>query len=110
MLKQTIAIDLDGVINNYSYYTKEIPEPKKGAKEFIKELYSLNYNLILYTNRNPKIATEWLIKNKLDKYFTEVTNIKPMAYLYIDDRAVNFSGNYAETLKQIKNFKPYWQN
>jgi len=111
MHKKTIMIDLDGVLNNYVEYDANlIPEIKKGAFEFIKKLYKTNnYELILYTTRNIKMSYEWLIKNNLDKYFSNITNIKEPAHIYIDDRAINFSGDYNKTFKEINNFKVYWE-
>lgn len=38
-MKKTIAIDLDGVLDNYTKYTDEIPSIKKGAKDFITKLW-----------------------------------------------------------------------
>lgn len=108
--KKTIAIDLDGVLDNYNgkYDENIFSEIKDGAKEFIIEL-SKNYKLILFTTRNSKQAKEWLLKNKIDKYFSDVTNIKPLAYIYIDDRALKFDGDYNQTLSEIKNYKVYWK-
>lgn len=108
MHKKTIAIDLDGVLNNYTGYSEDIPTIKKGAKDFIKNLHK-DYNLILFTNRKPKTATEWLIANNLDKYFQDVTNVKPIANIYLDDRAIVFNGDYDKALNEIKNFKTYWK-
>jgi len=108
--KPTIAIDLDGVLNNYTKFDENlIPEIKEGAKDFIIEL-SKEYNLILFTNRNIKQAVKWLIKNNLESYFSDVTNIKPKATIYIDDRAINFNGDYNKTLNEIKDFKVYWKD
>ena len=109
MYKKTIAIDLDGVLDEYNgkYNENNIPKIKKGAKEFVKEL-SNNYELILFTTRNSKQATKWLKENNIDEYFKEITNIKPPAYIYLDNRALKFDGNYNETLNEIKNYKTYW--
>ena len=107
-MKKTIAIDLDGVLDNYTKYTDNIPPIKKGAKEFIAKL-SKDYNLILFTTRSPKLATIWLINNKIDKYFKDVTNVKVPVYIYIDDRAINFNGDYNKTLGEIKDFEVYWK-
>jgi len=106
-MKKTIMIDLDGVLDDYTKYTDEIPPIRDGAKDFIKNL-SNEYDLILFTTRSPMKATVWLTKNKIDKYFKDITNVKP-AYIYIDDRAIKFDGNYDETLKEIKNFKVHWK-
>ena len=109
--KATISIDLDGVLNKYEKYEKDnIPEIRKGAKEFLQELHKCGYKLILFTNRKPLLASKWLIDNDLDKYFSDVTNVKPMAMIYIDDRALNFSGDYNNTLNDIKNFNVYWKD
>jgi len=108
--KPVIAVDLDGVLNNYTKYEENnIPEIKAGAEEFIKELHKKGYKLVLFTNRKPFNASKWLIENKLDKYFSDVTNVKPIASIYIDDRALNFRGDYNQTLAEIENFNVYWK-
>ena len=109
--KNKILIDLDGVLNEYGkepYDENSIPEIKTGAIEFIKELNKIG-ELYLFTSRNLMLSTKWLIKNKIDKYFKDVTNIKLPSYLYIDDRCVCFKGEYAQTIKEIKEFKIYWK-
>ena len=111
MAKKTIAIDLDGVLDEYVKFNEnEIPKIKNGAFEFIKKLNDLDYDLVLFTTRKPKLATQWLIENNLENYFSDVTNVKPVAVMYIDDRAIQFNGDYDETLKNIINFKPYWKH
>ena len=108
--KPAISIDLDGVLDNYTRYEdNSIPKIRQGAKEFIQKLNESGYNLVLFTNRKPLSASKWLIENDLDKYFSDVTNIKPMAIIYIDDRALKFEGDYNKTLNQIKDFNVYWK-
>ena len=109
MYKRKILIDLDGVLNQYGqdkFDENYIPDIKLGAKEFIEEL-SKSAELYLFTSRNLLLASKWLIKNDLDKYFKDVTNIKLPSYLYIDDRTVCFKGDYNQTLKDIEDFKVY---
>ena len=96
-------------INRFRRGIKYIPEVKKGAKEFIKKL-NIDYDLILFTTRNSLEASRWLMENKIDKYFKNVTNVKIPAYLYLDDRAIGFSGDYKKTLEQIEDFKAHWKN
>ena len=95
-------IDLDGVLDNYYTYTEEIPELRIGAMEFVKNL-SNNYELVLFTTRDSKQATEWLQNNGIYKYFKDVTNIKLPAYICVDDRALKFDGDYNKTLDEIEN-------
>ena len=109
-MKKTIMIDLDGVLDNYNgnYIEDTIPDIKSGAKEFIEKL-SKDYELILFTTRNSKLATIWLQDNKIDKYFKDVTRVKIPAYIYIDDRAIKFEGDYNKTLDEIKKHNVYWK-
>ena len=110
-MQKKILIDLDGVLNEYGkepFDEKFIPKIKSGAKEFIKELSKIG-ELYLFTTRNLLMSANWLIDNKLNSYFKDITNVKLPSYLYIDDRCVCFKGNYNETLKEIENFKVYWK-
>ena len=109
--KRTILIDLDGVLNNYTggYQEDYIPEIKDGAREFIKSLYNEGFDLKLFTTRPSDLAQKWLENNKLSEYFSETTNIKKTAWLIIDDRCINFNGNYSETKTKITNFKPWYK-
>lgn len=112
MFRKKILIDLDGVLNEYGkekFDENFIPEIKIGAKEFIQKVSEFA-ELYLFTSRNLILATKWLIKYDLDKYFKDVTNTKIPSYLYIDDRTVCFKGDYGQTLEDIENFKVYWQN
>ena len=109
--KRKILVDLDGVLNEYGkekFDENFIPEIKEGAKEFVEEL-SKTAELYLFTSRNLMLSAKWLIKNNLDSYFKDVTNIKIPSYLYIDDRTICFKGDYKQTLNEIINFKVYWK-
>ena len=109
-MKRTILIDLDGVLNEYKgNFNKDfIPDMKVGADEFLKKL-SQEFEIKIFTTRNKLLTAKWLIKNNLDKYVEDITNVKDVAWLYVDDRTVCFEGNYLKTFENIKNFKPYWK-
>ena len=112
MFRKKILIDLDGVLNEYGkekFDENFIPEIKSGAREFIQNVSEFA-ELYLFTSRNLILATKWLIKYDLDKYFKDVTNVKIPSFLYIDDRTICFRGKYKETLDEIKNFQVYWKN
>ena len=104
-----ILIDLGGVLNEYKgdFDENNIPKIKTGARNFIKKLSKLfpECELYLYTSRNSLLASKWLVKYKLDKYFKDVTNIKLPAMLTIEDRAVCFTGDFEKLYKDVKNFK-----
>ena len=108
--KKTILIDLDGVLNTYTgvFDEKVIPPIKEGAFEFIKNL-SNNYKVKIFTTRNRLLASEWLINNGLKGYVDDVTNVKEPSYLLIDDRCINFNGNYEKLQNEIDNFKVWYK-
>ncbi len=110
IIKKTICIDLDGVLNEYKgeYNEKIIPKITKDAEFFLEKL-NKNYNLVLFTTRDICLTKQWLKENSIDKYITEITNIKKPCFLYIDDRAICYKGNYNDTIMEIENFEVYWK-
>ena len=108
--KKTILIDLDGVLNNYkgNFDINEIPSIKSGAREFLIEL-SKDFDIKLFTTRNKILASKWIVKEKLDNIITDITDRKELCFLFVDDRCINFSGDYGNLIKEIKNFKPWYR-
>lgn len=108
--KPTILIDLDGVLNTYNgeYQEDFIPPIKEGAQDFIKKLYK-KYTLVLFTTRDKQLAGKWLTDNGLEVYFEKITKIKIPAYIIIDDRCLNFRGDYYSLLKEINNFVVWYK-
>ena len=112
MHKKLIQIDLDGVLNNYDghYEADKIASIKDGAFEFVQKL-SNDFTLELFTVRDKQFCEMWLEKNNLSQFFEKVTNIKnPYASVFIDDREINFDGNFENVYEKIIKFKPYWKN
>lgn len=107
-IKKLILIDLDGVLNTYTgNYKPDFIEPiKDGAKDFLKNL-SNKYRLKIFTTRNHLLVSKWLIKNKIDIFIEDVTSIKEPCLFYIDDRCINFDGDYTKILKTIDKFEPW---
>ena len=110
-MPKTALVDLDGVLNNYTgkYNEYEVPTIKEGAREFLEEL-AKNYDIEIFTVRNKIRTIEWLQQNNIIHLIKEVTNVKnPYASIIIDDRAINFSGDFKKALELSKDFKPYWK-
>ena len=110
-MTKVAMIDLDGVLNVYNgnFKETEIPPIKQGAEEFLKEL-SKDFIIEIFTVRNKDITMQWFIKNNIHKYISEITNKKnPCASVFVDDRGINFNGDFNSTLTQIREFKPYWK-
>lgn len=116
---KTIAIDLDGTLLKHwegTFDTHKFGEVLPGAKEALKEMKELGYFLIIHTCRTDEEAVAKYLKEK--KIPFDAINInpnapefdkKPVADIYIDDRAINFSGNWRKALYQIKEFETWEQ-
>ncbi len=93
-MRQTVAIDFDGVIHQYSrgWCGGEIYDlPMPGVEHALSMLFQ-THDLVIYTVREDLVAVRaWLDGYDLLEFFKEVTNTKPIATLYIDDRALRFT-------------------
>ncbi len=108
--KSTIAIDFDGVINKYDGWKgyEHFDKPLPGARGFLEELQKRGYEVVIHTARNMQHVEMWFEENGMSHLIERVSNHKPPAIAYVDDRAVRFNGNYAQTLEDIKE-KPWWK-
>ena len=99
-MKKTIAVDLDSVLAKYKNFVGVgiIDDPIDGARWFMDKIAAMGLHVIVHTSRiNPlngdtAIAKtrviEWLEKNKI-KYGEVWCNVgKPIAWAYVDDRAI----------------------
>jgi phosphoglycolate phosphatase-like HAD superfamily hydrolase len=81
---------------------------RDGAREFLAKLAE-QYKVIIFTTQPVAKVWGWLKEYDMDGYVAEVTDRKPPALFYVDDRAVTFRGGYSETLEEIKRFRPHWK-
>lgn len=99
--RPTIAVDFDGVIHKYSngWQDGEIyDDPIEGAFEKMLRLYLDGFNIVISTARTEidSVKTWWNkwyhIKFPNSEMFpVEITNKKPIAIAYIDDRGIKFT-------------------
>jgi len=110
-MKKIVLVDLDGVLNQYlgKFDAKYIPPIKDGAKEFVQELAS-DFEVKIFTTRNRLLTAKWLLDNQIDEYISDITNVKEPCQFYIDDRCLQFKGDYKELLEDIKHFSVWWKN
>ena len=101
-----VAIDFDGVIHDHKNPVegRRMGPPISGVKEALTKIRELGYQIIVFTvwGNDKGIRTIEDFMNYYQLPFDEVTNIKPNADYYIDDKAIKFNC-WADTLKEINN-------
>jgi len=117
----TIAVDFDGVIHRYGkgWNGGEIyDKPVNGVREALQKLRNEGHKIYIFSVRTntifhkkdkmdqEKMMKAWLEENQIpyDKIWTFG---KPMADIFIDDRAIGFKGNWDETLNDVLQFKSW---
>lgn len=115
----TIAIDFDGVLSDYAGwkgYSAPFDPPVEGAIQAIRDYQDAGYDVCIYTTRadSPDQIVrlqQWLRVHTLEKKRVnkiKITDRKPPAIVYIDDRAILFTGTFP-SIKTIQEFKT-WKN
>lgn len=98
-----LAIDYDNVLHDIKNPIpgKKMGRPMPGAQEAMDDLKSAGHKLIIFSVRGgkPKVIADWC--EYYDIPYDEITNIKPNATFFIDDRAITFNDNWPEILTKL---------
>src|SRR3990167_2021033 len=97
-----ICIDFDGTICKQQSFGDGLihEKPKENVKEALTKLKNNNYKIVILTTRlNPSLEGDVQLKKQrleawLKQYqipYDEITNNKPRAKIYIDNRAIKFN-------------------
>jgi hypothetical protein len=96
--KRRVAVDFDGVIHAYSRGWADgsiYDGPVPGAMQALAELQGLGLEVVVYTSRHTADIADWISAQaayaRVNLGPIEITNLKPIASVYIDDRAVRFT-------------------
>lgn len=108
----TVAIDFDGVLADYHGWQgmEHLDPPIPGAAEFLWRVKWAGYDIVIFSTRGadrPEAIRAWLRENGAPDNI-QITNIKPPALVYIDDRAHRFDGDWESAFAAIT-AKPHWQ-
>lgn len=98
---KTLAVDFDGVIHAYreGWRGGEVYDRPVFGARYALHVLAQTYRVVVFTAREDLGAVRgWLRLHSLDQYVAEVTNVKPPAWAYVDDRAVRFEGEWMQTL------------
>lgn len=111
LMSTTICLDFDGVMNTYDGWKgeQELFEPRPGLKEFLERLSTGGYSVVVNSTRDSERVNAWLSLHGLNHLVIRVTDRKPPAVVYLDDRGVTFRGDFDEAFAAITNFRVYWE-
>lgn len=106
-----VCVDLDGVLNTFDGWRGDeyFHPPREGAREFLAGLRAAGFRVVVFTVRWHEFAEAWLLEHGLAESVDEVTDRKPPAHAYVDDRAICFRGDFDDTLRRVAEFRPFWQ-
>ena len=108
---RTICLDFDGVIhsNQHGWQGEAVivDPPIHKVDQAIAELRK-DYRVVVFsarcrTDEGVEAIRAWLVKHNIE--VDEVCRDKPPAHVYVDDRAVRFSGDWQQTIADIHNFR-----
>lgn len=110
---ETIAVDFDGVVHAWDgnwNHGKLGDALVPGAAAGLRQLLAMGYRLVLFTARarDPAavaIVSRWLEGHGLAGVFAEVTNQKPPAVAYLDDRAIRFTA-WPKAVAEVRQLRP----
>lgn len=129
MGKPILCLDFDGVIHGYESgwqgagVANDPPVP--GTREFLLEA-TKHFRVMIYSSRSKSLAGRRAMKRYMRRHFYEPLTFsphhsqdflheelyypwfKPSALITIDDRALTFTGNWADFgIDTLKAFKPW---
>lgn len=100
-MAKTIAIDFDGVLHDHKHPIpgRRMGKPMEGARDAVRKIKARGDKIVVFTvwggtELGHKTISDWM--RFYDIPFHEITNIKPQAAVYLDDKAVRFV-SWAET-------------
>jgi hypothetical protein len=111
-----LAIDFDGVVHTFDKGWHDgtcYGDPIDGALDAIKILSS-DWRIIIFSAKvrpdrplvNGKtgyeLVDDWLQKNGVREFVSEITHEKPRAKFYIDDKAIEFKDNWESIIERLK--------
>lgn len=113
------AFDFDGVIAQYDGFkgVDHMGEPNMVVVEAIRKLSALGHKIIIYSTRDNAKLEAYCQKHDIPvDYYNQNPEKegenphKPIAYVYVDDRAICYKGQSTEDLvDEILNFKAHWE-
>lgn len=110
----TCVVDFDNTICEWGKYPDPgLPIP--GVKKALQELKNMGFEILILSSRTSDEMSKYPIDKEMQKRLMEeyldeheipydvvLKSDKPVAMYYIDDRALEFHGDWEEVLEKIK--------
>jgi adenylylsulfate kinase len=113
--RRSIAVDLDGVIADYSGWRGYgmIGPPRSDVLRALRELKAEGWKIIVHTTRSEREILKYL--EEVDVPFDEINQnsekatwgAKPYANVYWDDRSLRYSGDATKDIDLIRSFRTW---
>jgi hypothetical protein len=105
------CVDLNGVLDAYHGWqgARHFDPPRPGARAFLDALRHRGYRIVIFTSRYDRDVWAWVAAHGLRHLVDDVTDRKPAAHVFVDDRAVCFRGDFDATLREIDAFTAHWE-
>lgn len=118
MCSKTVCIDIDGTLVHYDEWKGEqyFGSMIDGASSATRKLHEKGWYIIIFSTRsNKNYISKFLIENKVEfDSINENPNQpenakggKPIADVYVDDRALCFKGDWEQTVEDVLNFNSW---
>jgi len=93
--RRIACVDLNGVLDAYTGWrgADHFDPPRPGARAFLEALAACDFHVVVFTTRWPDDVWRWLKEHG-----------------FVDDRAVCFRGDFADTLREIDRFAAHWES
>jgi hypothetical protein len=107
-----VCVDLNGVLDAYTGWqgADHFDAPRSGARAFLDALTASGFRVVVFTTRYADDVWGWLRAHGLADLVSDVTDRKPPAFVFVDDRAICFRGDFTATLAEIRAFTAHWES
>jgi hypothetical protein len=98
-----LCLDFDGVLHRYSRgWTGDEPEeePVDGALDFVRMAQGAGYDVVVHSRRPTEPIKRWLAKYGFPAL--DISELKPAALLYLDDRGMRFDGDFSAVSQYLQ--------
>lgn len=116
----TVAFDLDGVIGEYHGFIGKdhLGPPNAEVVAAMRALSARGHTIIVHSTHESALLQSYCEEHQIPfDYINENPERaggnkgKPIANVYVDDKAYRYTGQDAETLiRELESFRPYWKD